>query len=172
MTDRKRVEVEIANYDESWAEAFEEERELLVGVVGAYLVGSIEHVGSTSVAGLVAKPVVDIQAGVAGLEESRPVFGPLQAIGYTYDSVCPHVMHFFDKRVPGKQSYNLQLIPYRSDCWNMRIAFRDYLRSNPMVAQEYAALKLELARRFRLDRVAYGEGKGPFIRQIAERAAR
>ena len=172
MTARERTEVEIVNYDEAWPAAFEEERELLVSAVGAYLTGSIEHVGSTSVPGLVAKPIVDIQVGVAGLEESRPIFGSLESIGYSYDSVRPDVMHFFDKRVPGTQTYNLQLIPYRSDCWNMRIAFRDYLRSHPETAQEYAALKRELARRFRLDRAAYGEGKGPFIRRIAERALR
>ena len=171
MAARKRV-VEIANYDEAWPEAFEKERELLVVTIGAYLTGSIEHVGSTSVPGLAAKPIVDIQVGVAGLEESRPVFGALEAIGYSYDSICPHVMHFFDKRVPGKQPYNLQLIPYRSNCWNMRIAFRDYLRLHPEIAQEYAALKRELARRFRLEHAAYGEGKSPFIRRIARRALR
>ncbi len=170
MTAREIEEVEIAVYDESWPEAFEKESELLISAVGDYATGSVEHIGSTSVPGLAAKPIVDIQVGVAGLEESRPAFGALEAIGYRYDSVCPHAMHFFDKRVLGKQHYNLQLIPYRSDCWNMRIAFRDYLRSHLDVAQQYAALKRKLARRFRFDGAAYGKGKGSFIRRIAERA--
>ena len=82
----------------------------------------------------------------------------------------PDVLHFFHKRAPGHQSYNLQLIPYLSDCWNRRIAFRDYLRSHPVVAQEYAALKRQLADRFRVDPAAYGDAKGPFIRRVAERA--
>ena len=81
-------------------------------------------------------------------------------------------MHFFEKRVPGKQSYNLHLIPYRSDCWYMRIAFRDYLRSHREVAQDYAALKRRLAGSFPFDRTGYGEGKSPFIRRIAARARR
>jgi GrpB-like predicted nucleotidyltransferase (UPF0157 family) len=162
--------VEIVSYDRAWPGAFEEERERLERALGPYLTGSIEHVGSTSVPELVAKPIVDIQAGVAGLEKSRPVFGALEAVGYSYASVRADVMHFFEKRVAGRQPYNLQLIPYRSDCWNRRIAFRDYLRSHPEAAQEYAALKQKLALRFRLDGTAYGNGKGPFIRRITERA--
>ncbi len=164
MTATEIEKVEIAAYDESWVVAFMKEREMLNSAIGEYVTGSIEHVGSTSVPGLAAKPIVDIQVGVAGLDESRPAFGSLEAIGYSYyDSVCSHVMHFFDKRAPGKQPYNLQLIPYHSDCWKMRIAFRDYLRTHPNVAQEYAALKRELARRFRFDRDAYGEAKHSFI---------
>ena len=170
MTTRDKDGVEIAIYDESWTEAFEEERKLLTSAIGNYVTGSIEHVGSTSVPGLAAKPIVDIQVGVANLQQSRPAFGALEAIGYRYASVCPHVMHYFEKRVLGKQPYNLQLIPYLSDCWNLRIAFRDYLRSHSEIAREYAALKCELARSFRFDRAAYREGKDPFIRRTAKRA--
>ncbi len=171
MTALEIEKVEITDYDESWPEAFEKEHEILISVIGKYVTGSIEHVGSTSVPGLAAKPIVDIQVGVAGLDESRPAFGSLETIGYSYyDSVCPHVMHFFDKRVSGKQPYNLQLIPYRSDCWNMRIAFRDYLRSHPNVAQEYAALKRELAQRFHSDRNAYSEAKSSFIGRVVKQA--
>lgn len=162
--------VEIAAYDQAWAEAFESERERLIGAVGDYLVGSIEHVGSTSVPGLAAKPIVDIQVGVAGLDASRPVFGALEAIGYRHASVRPDVMHFFEKRTPGRQSYNLQLIPYRSDCWNRRIVFRDYLRCHPSAAHEYATLKEQLAQRFHLDLAGYNSGKGEFICSITERA--
>ncbi len=170
MVAREVERVEIVDYDESWPAAFQREREVLVTAIGEYVVGSIEHVGSTSVPGLAAKPIVDIQVGVAGLDETRPALGSLEAVRYCYDSVCPHDMHFFDKRVQGKQPYNLQLIPYGSNCWNKRIAFRDYLRSHPNTAQEYAALKGELARRFRFDREAYGGAKGSFIRRVVREA--
>ena len=170
MVAREVERVEVVDYDESWPAAFQREREVLITAIGEYVVGSIEHVGGTSVPGLAAKPKIDIQVGVASLDETRPAFGSLEAIGYFYDSVCPHAMHFFDKRVRGKQPYNLQLIPYRSDCWNMRIAFRDYLRSHPNAAHEYAALKRELARRFRFDREAYGGAKSSFIRRVVRQA--
>ena len=75
-------------------------------------------------------------------------------------------MHFFDKREQGKQPCNLQLIPYLSDCWNMRIAFRDHLRSHRGAADEYAALKRELVQRFSRDIKAYTEAKSSFIRRI------
>ena len=164
--------VVVIAYDEAWWDAFEVERELLFHAIREYVTGSIEHVGSTSVPGLAAKPIVDIQVGVANLQESRPAFGALEAIGYRYDSVCPQVMHYFEKRVLGKQPYNLQLIPYLSDCWNLRIAFRDYLRSHSEITREYAALKCELARSFRFDRAAYREGKDPFIRRTANSCIR
>ena len=163
--------VEVVDYDEAWASAFQIEREVLTAAIGEYMVGSIEHVGSTSVPGLAAKPIVDIQVGVEGLEEVRSAFSVLERSGYCHDAaVCPHTMHFFDKRKRGEQPYNLQLIPYRSDCWNMRIDFRDYLRSNPAVANEYAVLKRGLAQRFRLDREAYGEAKSGFIRRVVRQA--
>jgi len=170
MADVERLE--IADYDEAWPAAFEEERARLARAVGTFLVGTIEHVGSTSVPGLSAKPIVDIQLGVAGLAESRPAFDSLEALGYRYAPFRPDVMEFFEKRLSGKQPYNLQLVPYRSDCWNRRIAFRDYLRSHPETAREYAALKRQLARDFPLDRIAYGGGKGPFIRRITDKALR
>jgi GrpB-like predicted nucleotidyltransferase (UPF0157 family) len=168
MTDAERLE--IASYDRAWPRAFEEERERLASLVSAFVTGSIEHVGSTSVPGLSAKPIVDIQVGVAGLAESRPAFGSVESLGYRFAPVRTDVMHFFERRAPGEQAYNLQLIPYRSDCWNRRVAFRDYLRSNPEIAQEYAILKKQLAKDYPLDRAAYGDGKGPFIRRITERA--
>ena len=164
--------VEIVDYDRAWRDAFEAERPRLVAALGALLTGSIEHVGSTSVPGLAAKPIVDVQIGVAGLAESRGAFVSLEALGYLYTPVRPDVMHFFEKRPPGAQAYNLQLIPYRSDCWNRRIAFRDYLRSHSEAAREYAILKRQLARDFPFDRAAYGSGKGPFIRRITEGALR
>jgi GrpB-like predicted nucleotidyltransferase (UPF0157 family) len=168
MADAERVE--IVTYNGAWPDAFKEERDRLLISVGAFLAGTIEHVGSTSVPGLSAKPIIDIQIGVAGLAESRPAFDPLQALGYRYDAFRPDVMHFLEKRAVGRQAYNLQLIPYGSDCWNRRIAFRDYLRSYPEAAQEYELLKKQLARDFPLDRAAYGRGKGPFIRRISEQA--
>jgi GrpB-like predicted nucleotidyltransferase (UPF0157 family) len=164
--------VEVAEYDEAWPDAFEGERERLIRAVGVYLTGGVEHVGSTSVPGLAAKPIVDIQVGVAGLAESRPTFGALEAIGYRYASVRADVMHFFEKRACGVQSYNLQLIPYRSDCWNRRIAFRDYLRSHAAAAREYAALKQRLAQHYRIDVGSYNQAKSSFIRRITERALR
>jgi GrpB-like predicted nucleotidyltransferase (UPF0157 family) len=164
--------VEVADYDEAWPDTFEDERERLISAVGAYLTGGVEHVGSTSVPGLAAKPIVDIQVGVADLAESRPTFGPLEAIGYRYASVRADVMHFFEKRPCGMQSYNLQLIPYRSDCWIRRIAFRDYLRSHAAAAREYAALKQRLAQRYPVDVGSYNLGKSSFIRRVTERALR
>jgi GrpB-like predicted nucleotidyltransferase (UPF0157 family) len=161
--------VEVVPYDPAWLGAFEAERDRLRRAIASYLTGTIEHVGSTSVPGLAAKPIVDIQIGVASLSESRSAFGPLEALGYRSAPFRPDVMHFLEKRRPGEQPCNVQLIPYLSDCWKRRIAFRDYLRTHARVAEEYAALKQRLARES-VDRAAYGRGKDPFIRSVTERA--
>ena len=170
MDGREGKEIQIAEYDELWEAAFISESEILRATIREYIVGGIEHVGSTSVSGLAAKPIVDIQVGVAGLKESRSAFSDLEAIGYNYDSVHPNEMHFFDKRESGIQPINLQLIPFRSDCWNKRIAFRDYLRAHPAVACEYAELKRDLARRFPLDSLGYTAGKSDYIRTTVRQA--
>ena len=162
--------VEIAPYDPAWPARFESERKLLTAAVGRHVVGAIEHVGSTSVPGLAAKPIVDIQIGVASLDESLAAFGALEAIGYGHAPVRTDVMHYFEKRSVGAGPCNLQLIPYRSDCWNRRIAFRSYLRSHPEAARGYAALKQRLAEEFRSDIRRYNAGKSDFIRGITERA--
>jgi len=80
MADSERLE--IAPYDRAWPAAFEDERKQLLAALRAFSTGTIEHVGSTSVPGLSAKPVVDIQVGVGSLAESRAAFGCLEELGY------------------------------------------------------------------------------------------
>ena len=74
------AEIHIVPYDASWPGRFEEERKALAQAIGDYVTGTIEHIGSTAVPGLAAKPVVDIMAGVESLDASRPVLSMLEAL--------------------------------------------------------------------------------------------
>jgi GrpB-like predicted nucleotidyltransferase (UPF0157 family) len=163
--------VEIVPYDPAWPARFESERALLLRVLDPWLAGPITHVGSTAVPGLAAKPVIDIMAGVASLEASRDAIAALEAHGYMYYPYRPDVMHWFCKPSPAVRTHHLHLVPAGTALWTERLAFRDYLRRHPDVAQEYAALKHELAARYRFDREAYTESKGPFITRITALAA-
>ena len=164
--DHQDASVEIAPYDPAWPRRFEEERARLVSVLDPWLAGPIEHIGSTAVAGLAAKPVIDIMAGVATLDASREAIAALEPSGYVYFPYRADAMHWFCKPSPALRTHHLHLVPASSRLWTERLAFRDYLRRHADVAGEYAALKRELAARYRFDREAYTESKGPFVARI------
>lgn len=171
MRPTKEDSVHISTYDPAWPSLFEAERELLAYALKPWLVGPIEHVGSTAVSGLPAKPVIDIMAGVESLDASREAISVLQDIGYQYAPYRADVMHWFCKPSPAFRTHHLHLVPYLSQLWSERLAFRDCLRSNPTVASEYAELKLRLAEIYRFDRESYTEAKGPFVKRVLKKVA-
>jgi len=158
--------IHIVPYDERWPAAFEAERAQLERVLEPWVVGPIEHVGSTAVRGLVAKPVIDIMAGVRDLETSRAAFVPVATLGYKYAQYRTEVMHWFCKPDYSHRTHHLHLVPFESALWKERLAFRDYLRRHAHVAREYAELKQRLAETHRNDREAYTEAKGPFVARV------
>lgn len=165
-----KAQVSLEEYDTSWPKKFEEEKERLMTIAGRWHVGSIEHVGSTAVPGMIAKPIIDIMFGVSSLSESKLAIGALVDGGYEYWPYKPEVMHWFCKPSDAFRTHHLHLIPYESPLWCERIKFRDLLRSNSKIATEYANLKRELAASFREDRDTYTEKKWPFIQQALRNA--
>ena len=161
--------VHLASYDPAWPALFELERQLLSRTIRPWLVGPIEHVGSTAAPGLSAKPVIDIMAAVESLEASREALAALRNEGYQYAPYRADVMHWFCKPSFSSRTHHLHLVPYRSRLWTERIAFRDCLRSDPVVAREYGELKRRLAEVPRFDREAYTEAKSPFIARVLKR---
>jgi GrpB-like predicted nucleotidyltransferase (UPF0157 family) len=157
-------------YDPSWPRRFEAERAELTRVLGPWLAGPIEHIGSTAVPGLIAKPVIDIMAGVRDLESSLDARAALASLEYLYFPYRPEVMHWFCKPSPARRTHHLHLVPVGSALWDERLLFRDYLRSSPVAAEEYAALKTALAVQFELDREAYTDAKSGFVEATLRRA--
>jgi GrpB-like predicted nucleotidyltransferase (UPF0157 family) len=155
--------VRIVSYDPDWPARFEEERALLAGVVGHWAAGGIHHVGSTAVAGLDAKPVIDILVGVRDLEESRGCFDRIATLGYLYAPYRAEEMHWFCKPDPRRRTHHLHLVPTTSARFRDELAFRDYLRAHGDVASAYASLKRRLAQKFEHDRDGYTHAKTAFI---------
>lgn len=122
--------------------------------------------GSTAVPGLEAKPIVDILAGVRGLEGSRACFEPLGRIGYLHAPYLADEMHWFCKPHPSRRTHHLHLVPVGSRRYRDELAFRDRLRADAGLAAEYAALKRGLAARFADDREAYTDAKSDFVRRV------
>ena len=162
--------VYLVPYDPTWPSQFEEERAQLARVLSPWLVGPIEHIGSTAVPGLTAKPVIDIMAGVRDLPSSLDARAALAPLNYENFPHRPDVMHWFCKPSPARRTHHLHLVPVQSALWAERVLFRDYLRSSSATAAEYAALKVALAVRHQFDREAYTEAKGAFVRSILDRA--
>src|ERR1051326_7868006 len=102
--DNHAAPVQIVPYDPLWPALFDQERELLARTLAPWLVGAIEHIGSTAVPGLAAKPVIDITVAGKNLAASRPAISVLPEIGYTYFPYRPDVMHWFCKPSPERKT--------------------------------------------------------------------
>lgn len=162
----KDVPIVVVPYDPRWPDEFERESVLLRDLLAPWIVGSIEHVGSTSVVGLAAKPVIDVMVGVESLRASEPAKAVLIENGYQYAEYKTDIMHWFCKPSAAFRTHHLHLIPYQSPLWSERLAFRDSLRRDVAVRREYEALKFELAQKYEFDREAYTDAKGPFIARV------
>ena len=158
--------IRLCPYDPAWPARFEEERVALKDAIGESIVDGIHHVGSTAVAGLEAKPIIDILVGVPSLDESRECFEPLARLDYVYAPYLSEEMHWFCKPHPSRRTHHLHLVPVGAQRYVDELAFRDRLRDDPEIAAEYLTLKRDLARRFANDREAYTEAKSGFIRHV------
>ena len=163
--------IEVAPYNSEWPAQFEAEKLVLQAALAPWLVGEIQHIGSTAVVGLSAKPVIDIMAPVASLHESKAAIPEALAVGYVHHPYRAEVMHWFCKPSPTVRTHHLHLVPVGSQLWVERLAFRDALRESALLCSEYGELKLHLARLHRADREAYTEAKGPFVQRVVSISA-
>lgn len=165
----------IVAYDAAWPRTFEQERRRIEAALGERLV-AIEHIGSTSVPGLAAKPIVDIMAGVGRLEDAAACIAPLEAIGYRFRPEITARLGMLDDRLFVKSSggvaiVNLHVTEYGGGFWREKLLFRDFLRAHPETAQAYEALKRDLSPRFS-EGPLYSTAKGDFIQSVLHRARR
>ncbi|QGH35669.1 GrpB family protein [Gracilibacillus salitolerans] len=162
--------VNICDYNPKWKEQFDTERNRIIDVLGDKIVG-IEHIGSTSIKGLAAKPIIDILVGVQNLDKVDQFVNPLKEIEYEYVPKPDFKdRKFFRKGEWGKGTSHLHICEYDSSEWIEKLLFRDYLRLHPEAAQEYEVLKKSLACEYKYDRQTYTKKKEPFIKNIVEKA--
>lgn len=162
--------VVIEEYTSKWILQFKEEQKIIKNVIGSTAI-AIEHIGSTSVEGLSAKPTLDIMVGVRDLNDIDAFIELLKTIGYE------HVFHqefpnrrFFRKGLWRAGTHHLHIYQYGSEDWENNLSFRNYLRNDPNIRRQYEQLKKELANKHRFDRVAYTNAKAPFIVDIIKKA--
>ena len=161
--------VKLAAYSAEWKRVFELERASLQAAVGSYAL-DIQHVGSTSIPGMLAKPIIDIAIAVNDFDEARVCIRPVEGLGYEYrgEFGIPR-RHYFAKGDP--RIFHLHVVEINSLEWQILLLFRDYLCQHPDVAIEYAELKAQLASRYPNDRMAYLDGKAAFIERVLQMAS-
>ena len=159
----------IHSYDPAWSILFNTEKQVLAPILARWLAGPIEHIGSTAIPGLPAKPVIDIMAAVTYLATSKSAINALLPLNYSYFDYKAEEMHWFYKPSDFNRTHHLHLIPFKSKIWFEILAFRDYLRDNETARLTYAELKFRLAIESRGDREAYTNAKTEFIQSILSR---
>jgi GrpB-like predicted nucleotidyltransferase (UPF0157 family) len=155
----------IVPYNPDWPAQFTARAGLLRAALGAVAM-RIDHIGSTAVPGLAAKPVIDIQIAVAALEPNDPFRICLEKLGYVFHADNPDLTKRYFREPPGQARTHIHV--RREGSWSEQFAllFRDYLRTHPESAAHYAQVKCRLAEQYRDDREAYTNAKGPVIWEI------
>ena len=156
--------IQVVDYDANWSIRFEQEKSQILNALGDAVL-DIQHIGSTSVPGLAAKPIIDILVGVEELPPSPTHIKALETLGYVYqgEAGIPG-RHFFRKGMP--RTHHLHLVKLGNEVWENQLLFRDFLQHHPDKAKQYEALKRKLAVQFRLDREGYVQAKAPLIEQM------
>lgn len=165
-------DVELHSYDFSWPRLFEVERERLTSLYPGNFI-DVQHIGSTAIPGLIAKPIIDILAGVQSITVAEQLALPLCLSGYTTSAELNESLSdrkWLMRWENGHRTHHLHLVVHGSTAWHERLKFRDALRSNPESAAKYAALKTQLAATYPKDREAYTDAKAEFVRAIVREA--
>mgnify|MGYP003489560928 CR=1 FL=1 len=159
-------EIRVVPYDAGWVKLFEEAATQLEKL---FPNAQIEHIGSTSVVGLDAKPIIDIMLGVESLTDGE-IIRKLESVGYKHwkEDTFQNERLFFTKWDSEKKNrlVHIHATVIGNDFWKDQIRFRDILRSKPEIAHEYAILKKQLAERLKNDRDGYTEAKTEFVKKI------
>ena len=162
----KRGVVVLCEPDPRWGELFEEEARQLRNVLGQLAI-DIQHVGSTAVPGLAAKPILDIAVGIRRIEDALLCRVPLETLGYDYaEGAGIEQNYVFGKGID--RTHLIHVVEYGGDIWQNYLRFRDALRIDPELRCRYEILKRGLAMKHPEARALYTEAKGEFIRSVVE----
>ena len=157
----------IVEYDQRWPVLYEEEKALVVAATGI-MADRVEHIGSTAVPGLGAKPIIDMMVGVPSVEGAKRQRETLEGVGYEWRGETVPGTLYLRKAEPRR--FNLHLTQWDGDFWLTKILFRDFLRTHPETARQYEDLKRELMAQLASDPPAYNDAKAAFIESVVQQA--
>lgn len=162
--------VELVPYCKDWSKEFEKEKKRLKKILGS-LALDIQHVGSTSIAGLSAKPIIDIAVAVENVSVLSKLIDLLSKKGYDVkDSINEFGEILARKGTPDNRTHYIHIEVLNSIFWNNHILFRDYLIKHPEYIKKYEDMKKEMFERYKNERKLYTASKNDFIEQVLELA--
>ena len=162
--------ITVLSYDPEWPLKYERERKAIAEILDGNGI-SIYHIGSTSVPGLAAKPIIDMMAVVRSLEKVDDARGKFSELGYEYLGEFGIAGRRYFRKGGDERTYQIHI--FQADDWNnigRHLAFRDYMRTHEKERAEYAEIKTALAQRFPYDIDGYCDGKDAFVREMEKRA--
>ena len=162
--------ITVLNYDPEWPLKYERERKAIAEILDGNGI-SIYHIGSTSVPGLAAKPIIDMMAVVRSLEKVDDARGKFSELGYEYLGEFGIAGRRYFRKGGDERTHQIHI--FQADDWNnieRHLAFRDYMRTHEKERTEYAKIKTALAQRFPYDIDGYCDGKDAFVREMEKRA--
>jgi GrpB-like predicted nucleotidyltransferase (UPF0157 family) len=160
-------EVALHAWNPRWPALFAAERDRLLGLFPQIV--AIEHIGSTAVNGLSAKPVIDLMAGVASMDEAKSLAEPLCQSGYTTSPEFNASLtnrQWFMRWANGHRTHHLHAVVHGGAVWQDRLKFRDALRGNAALAAQYLQIKQRVAAEHAKDREAYTRAKAAFVQSV------
>lgn len=166
MSGGSESRVELVDHDPTWAELFEAERAKLRDVFDGRVVG-IEHIGSTAVPDLCAKPIVDVLVGLRELELTDEDIATMRVLGYEFLGEYGRPGRLFFRKQP--RTHHVHVVAHGGEHWDRQLTFRDALRSDTEERRRYDEFKRRLAAQG-YPREVYTELKTPFIRDVESRA--
>ena len=158
----------LVDYNSDWPQVLEQEHSLLLRTLGDS-VAQIEHIGSTAVPGLTSKPIIDIMVGLTDFSMADSLVPKIVNLSYTYFPEFEDVMpnrRFFKKLFDDTATHHIHMTGIDSKFWQRHLLFRNYLRGNPKMAEEYASLKKELAKQDWKDSNDFAEAKTDFTKKV------
>jgi len=161
--------IRLVPYDPAWPRQFRAEADALEMTLAPWLAGAVEHIGSTSIPGLEAKPILDMIAPVKDLAAAKNATEPLHVLRYASGVHRPHEAHYFFKPAVEhwwQRTHQLHLTEPSSELWLGRIGFRNALRSRPDFRARYVELKRTLATSLVGDVDAYAGAKREFVAEV------
>ena len=167
----KRGTVYHEPHQSEWERAAEETIQTLKSILGS-VSADIQHIGSTSIKTISAKPIIDIAIAVNDFDGILSMREELRQNGviYRFEESPRQLLFVMGDFEKDTRSHHIHVVIYGSDEWNNYINFRDYLNSNTEAAREYEAVKLRLAEQYPDDRIAYTDGKQEVINKLLEEA--
>ncbi|MDQ3047671.1 MAG: GrpB family protein [Bacteroidota bacterium] len=163
------MKIELSEYNSNWTDLFLKEKQILENVLPFQSL--IEHIGSTSIKDLCAKPGIDILCGVEHFSFSKDLIDKIVELNYEYveeyNKIIPERLYF---RKNGEQRFHIHLVQIGGEFWERHVSFRDFLRKNENAKNEYALLKRQLAQKDWLNGNEYAAAKTDFIKAIEVRA--